>query len=576
MRAPPILLALMMPVAGASCSSSSPAGPGQEADAGVQGDGRTPGATDAGQASVPPEIDGQLVINEFMATNALTIKDASGAASDWIEIYNPTDVDVPLAGYLVTDDLAQVNKATIGDVIAPAGGYLILWADQRPDLGPDHINLRLSSQPEQLGLARPDGSFIDRLDYGAQAMDFSAAREPDGSDHWVIEWHASPGAANPAGPGTPAPIDDPNAQPEAVPEAGDLSEELLGYDRMPSFELMVMPDAMASLAANPYTYVPATLIYDGRAYGPIGMRLKGQNSFLPISQKPSLRLNIDYYVPKARIFGLDDMTLNNMSGDASMLHERLAYQVARAAGIPASRVNHALVAINGEPYGLYAHVETVKKELLSRWFADPTGALFEATDVDFASGYLAAYELESGPDDRSLLAGLAAALTITNPDQAIAMASSYVDLAQFQRFWAVCSVIGQFDSFPYSMPGDDYFVYADPTSGRLVFLPWGMDETFLSGAYDVTQVSSVMAQKCRASSACFQGYMAQVWDVLAMTEAAGLDLERQRVASQIATQVAQDTHRPYDAQTVADSQADVGWFIKGRRQNLTDMLTTTP
>lgn len=549
----------------ASCGSST--------DGGSPGDGGPSGADGGpGPSGVPPEIDGRLVINELMAANALTVLDATGAPSDWIEIYNPTDVDIPLAGYTLTDDLSWIDKAVIGDVVAPAGGYLVLWADRRTDVGPDHVAFRLSREPEALALARPDGSFIDRLTYGAQAHDFSAARAPDGSDHWRIEWHPSPGRANPSGPGRPASIDDPSAPPEVVPEAGDLSATILAYDQFPSFELTVAPEDLASLAAAPYEYVPAMLIYDGRAYGPIGMRLKGQNSFLPIDEKPSLRLNIDHYVPDARFFGLDNMTLNNMSDDMSMMHERLAYLVAREAGIPASRANHALLAINGEPYGLYTNLETVKKELLARWFADPNGALFEASDVDFAAAHIAGYEHESGPDERSLLSGLAAALTIANPNQAIAKASSYIDLAQFQRFWAVCSVIGQFDSFPYSLPGDDYFVYADPTSGRLHFLPWGMDETFYAGDVDVTKVSSVLARACKASPGCYQDYVAQVWDVLAMVEDLDLEHERQEVVDQIAAHVAADDHRPYDAQTVARYQNDLYWFIAGRRARLTGML----
>jgi hypothetical protein len=44
------------------------------------------------------------------------------------------------------------------------------------------------------------------------------------------------------------------------------------------------------------------------------------------------------------------------------------------------------------------------------------------------------------------------------------------------------------------------------------------------------------------------------------------------VASQIAVQVAQDTHRPYDAQTVSDFQDSMRWFIQTRRQKLTEML----
>ena len=97
-----------------------------------------------------------------------------------------------------------------------------------------------------------------------------------------------------------------------------------------------------------------------------------------------------------------------MHSDPSMMHERLAYLVARqAGGIPASRANHALLTVNGQFYGLYTNVETVKKRMLRRWFADDAGPLFEATDVDFVAADIPFFELASGPDDRSLLAGLA-------------------------------------------------------------------------------------------------------------------------------------------------------------------------
>ena len=59
---------------------------------------------------MPPEIDGQLVINELMAGNVLTLADETGAARPWIEILNPTDTDVPLRGYAVTDDLGGARQ----------------------------------------------------------------------------------------------------------------------------------------------------------------------------------------------------------------------------------------------------------------------------------------------------------------------------------------------------------------------------------------------------------------------------------------------------------------------------------
>jgi hypothetical protein len=529
------------------------------------------------QPAVGPEVDGKLVINELMTSNAYTLLDDTGAASDWVEIYNPGSVDVPLRGYSFTDELGKPRKAIITrDATVKAHGYLVFFMDNQPQAGATHIDIQLSTQSAALGFARPDGSYIDRVAYGKQETDFSAAREPDGSDAWRIEWHPSPGAANRTGTGQPVGVEDPAVLPEAVPEAGDLSELILGFDEVPEIAFSVTADNAAKLLTAPFEYVPAYIIYQGRSYGPIGLRCKGQNSFEPFDRKPSLRISFDKYNEKARFFGMKDMTLNNMHSDKSMMHERLAYHVARQAGIPASRANHALVYVNGQFYGLYANVESVKKQMISRWFSDSTGPLFEATDVDFLPPYVPQFSLESGVDDRTLLDAAAQALLTANADAAISAVSHFVDIDEFTRFWAVCAVVGQFDSFPYSMPGDDYDVYADPASGKLRFIPWGMDESFSADDFDVRQVSSVLAQKCKDSPACFQKFTAQVWSIMGVTDAMGLEHERAQVVTQIAPYVAMDSRKSYTAADVATYQDALHWFITGRRTHLAAFLPPPP
>lgn len=350
------------------------------------------------------------------------------------------------------------------------------------------------------------------------------------------------------------------------------SEQFLGYEVLPELELQLEPDAIAALAASPREYVPGTIVYQGRSFGPVGVRLKGQNSFQPIDQKPSFRINVDEYVEGVSFYGLHDLTFNNMASDWSQMHERLAYWVARQADLPASRANHAVLTVNGELYGLYANVETVKPRMIKGWFDDNDGPLFEATDVDFAPEFVDAYELDAGPDDRSLLEGLAGALTIADPDQALAAASEFIDIDHFQRYWALGTVIGQFDAFPFSLPGDDYFLYADPTSRKLWFIPWGMDETFFAADFSPLQIQSVLARRCMESQACFQGYVDRAWDLLALTEELGLEAERERVQEEIARHVADDTRKPFTADEVAEGQVQLGYFIRGRREILTGFL----
>jgi len=561
-------------VAGTACSRDDHAGDaitgGTGGGSGTAGEGGGGGGRGgAGGPSVAPEVDGQLVINELMAANALTVKDESGAASPWIEILNPTDTDVPLAGYAITDDFAAPGKGAIGEgAVVPAHGYLLLWLDANPAAGPTHVAVYLSKVGGSVGLARPDGSFIDQLAYGAQETDLSAAREPDGAPTWAIEWHVSPGAANPgAGPAGPAAPD-----PEAVPTAGDPSDRILGYDLVPQFALTIGPAEFQSLLAAPDVYVPATLTYDGRDYGPVGVKTKGMQSWEPIDRKPSLHVNIDKFVSGAAFFGLKDLTLNNMHSDFSMMHERMAYWIARKAGVPASRANHAVVTVNGQLYGLYTNVETVKKHILSRTFGSNTGPLFTATDVDFVASDIPAFELVAGPDDRTLLSGLAGALTAANPGDAMAAAAAYADVDQFTRFWAMCAVVGQFDSFPYSNPGDDYFAYANPATGRLAFMPWGIDEAFYAGDIDITVIHSVMAVQCKALPSCYGKFVDNVWDVLALVEGLGWAAEHDRVAAQIAPYVAQDARKWYTTEQVAMYQSDMAYFISDRRASITGWI----
>lgn len=572
-RAPRALAVLAFAFLAFACSGNAPVGDDDDG-IGVDGggpDSRPDASPDAVVPTVPPDVDGRIVINEFMAANALTTKDESGQIADWIELYNPTDQDLSLHGYSITDNLAQPGKHHFNGVIISARSHIILWADERPEAGGFHLNFKLSADGGHIGLARPDGTYIDRVHYGAQETDFSSARQPDASSGWTTVWNVTPGAANATGTGQPMGLEQPSSPPEEIAAMGDMTEHILGYDRMPAMEILVSAANVAALEAEPFVDVPAHIVYQGRTYGPVGLRLKGQNSFQVFSRKPSLRINVDEYEDKAKFWGLKDLTLNNMSLDPSQMHERIAYWVMRNAGMPASRANHLVLTINGQLYGLYANVETVKKQMVARWFPDNTGPLFEGTDVDFQAQYIDRYELESGPNDRSMLSGAANALTMAG-DAGIAAAGGYVDMAKFRKFWAVCSVIGQFDSFPYSLPGDDYFVYADPTSDRMVFMPWGMDETFFSGDYNVTQTSSILAQRCKESPSCFDAYKAEAMAVQGMTESMGLAAERTRVAAQIAPFTVMDTRKPWTNEQVTAAQDSMRWFISGRRDRLNTMF----
>jgi len=141
----------------------------------------------------------QLFINEFMAANDHTVRsDGFNEYCDWLEIFNAEPEAVNLGGYFLTDDLADPRQWTIPqEIVIPAGGLLVFWADSR-DTG-THTNFNISKSAEELGLFSPQGDCLDSIRYGAQQSDVSYGRYPDGANTWYYFDPASPGNPNQSG-----------------------------------------------------------------------------------------------------------------------------------------------------------------------------------------------------------------------------------------------------------------------------------------------------------------------------------------------------------------------------------------
>ena len=154
---------------------------------------------DEGALEFPAITTPALVINEFMASNDTTIADTSGEFADWVEIYNPSDEAVDLAGMTFSDgDDASAIPTGFPDITTiPAGGFIFVWFDKDPDEGPLHINAKLSDGGESVILFDTDGTtVIDSIDFGEQFTDVSTGRFPDSSDTWDLTVTPTPGAAN--------------------------------------------------------------------------------------------------------------------------------------------------------------------------------------------------------------------------------------------------------------------------------------------------------------------------------------------------------------------------------------------
>lgn len=134
-----------------------------------------------GANSVPGDA-GDLVINEFMASNDLTIADQDGEYDDWIELYNNTAAPIDMSGYFLSDDTTEITKWTFpeGTSIA-ANGFLMIWADDDEDQVGLHANFKLSASGETIILSDASETTLDQVTYYSQTSDVSFGRTPNGT-----------------------------------------------------------------------------------------------------------------------------------------------------------------------------------------------------------------------------------------------------------------------------------------------------------------------------------------------------------------------------------------------------------
>src|SRR5688572_32022570 len=101
------------------------------------------------------------IISEFMPDNARVLTDEDGHFSDWIEIHNPGDSAINLAGYCLTDDPQLLTKWRFPSVTLPAGGYLVVFASGKnriTDPARLHTSFQLNASGGFLALVKPDGA----------------------------------------------------------------------------------------------------------------------------------------------------------------------------------------------------------------------------------------------------------------------------------------------------------------------------------------------------------------------------------------------------------------------------------
>ncbi len=248
----------------------------------------------------------------------------------------------------------------------------------------------------------------------------------------------------------------------------------------------ITPEQLARLKKDERNYAEAAVTESTPAgpklYQKVAVKLKGSaGSFQSLDQKPGLTLSFDKFKGADRFNGMKKIHLNNCAQDGTYLNEYTAGEMARMAGIPASRCSHAFVEVNGRDLGLYVVKEAFSQDFLGYFYNNTDGDLWDGgfvREIDENS------EKDTGdPTDKAGIRELIAASQEGDNAKRWERLGKILDIEKFITFAALENIFCHWDGYNFNR--NNYRFYRDPDSGKFTFFLHGMDQTFADENFPV-------------------------------------------------------------------------------------------
>ncbi len=238
--------------------------------------------------------------------------------------------------------------------------------------------------------------------------------------------------------------------------------------------LEIPESGMKSLRQNPRRYVRATLHEGDTVYTDVGIHLKGSaGSFRGVDDKPGLTLNCSTFEASSKFHGLKKFHLNNSVQDPTYLSELVCGDLFRAAGVPATRVAHALVELNGHKLGLYVLKESFNKDFLAQYFRRTRGNMYGQPGGGDITEPLERVE-GHGENTRTDLKALADAAREPEPTKRWERLQQVLDVDRFLSYMSLEVLLCHWDGYTFAR--HNYRVYHDLDTDKMVFFPHDMDQ----------------------------------------------------------------------------------------------------
>jgi len=242
------------------------------------------------------------------------------------------------------------------------------------------------------------------------------------------------------------------------------------------YRLSISAEGLESLKNRPKQYVEATFS-DGMYDLTVGVRRKGNTTNMDMTSKPSLIVKFNWADSDQQYYDIPSVYLHNMTWDASMMHEHLAYWTFRQADIPASRTAYVHLDINDVDYGLYLLVEKQNGLYLDQWFEDTSGSVYESGSFNYPCDLqynCECFEVDREGDGDSFEDLVEFCNAVKNAGSGfLDVVNQHMDFPAFLHGQAMEMIVSHYDNYGWNT--NNFRLYHEPTLDEWHWTPWSTD-----------------------------------------------------------------------------------------------------
>ncbi len=278
---------------------------------------------------------------------------------------------------------------------------------------------------------------------------------------------------------------------------------------------------------------PCTVSFGDTDWYKVGIRFKGNSSLSTAYSsgimKLSFKLDFDQYeddypaLANQRFYGFKQLNLGNNFKDKSLMREKVGADLFRAFGLAAAQTAfyelYVDIGSGLQYFGLYTLVEEVDDTVIDTQFSSGSGNLYkpDGDAAQFNSGSYDTSELylktnTDSPDYsdvKALYDALHDSSRTSNTTAWQEGLESVFDVDAFLRWLAANAVIQNWDT--YGRMSHNYYLYNNPSTSLLTWIPWDNNEAFQSTSSNTTGASNSSMSAIEISS---MGSVSSSWPLI--------------------------------------------------------------